>query len=300
MKILVTGAAGMLGSALCQKISDSEHQLIAVYHSGQNQTCDITNRFDVKKLISDHKPDIIINSAAHCQVDRCEEDQEWAEAVNNGGVKNLAELAKEYKSQLIHISTDFVYSGKARQPYVETDQCEPVNKYGLYKLRGELAAQEANPNVIILRTAWLYGATRSNFVLRLLDDIKAQKKSIAIVNDKWGSPTSVILLSDLIVKIVDSIVQKKRISGIYHAVATGGCSWLEFAEYIIRICGVRDITIKPISMESLGLPATRPTHTILSNQKLQSVLQSEIPTWRQDIETFIGKNYIKSGKKMHA
>ena len=257
MKILITGANGLLGHELSSLLKD--HTLILLSHS----QLDISDPESVNKQIDSSSPDIIINSAAYTQVDACETNYDLAFQSNAIGPKNLAIKCKQLGIPLIHISTDYVFEGneKKNSPLVENDKLGPKTVYGKTKLEGEKMVQENCEKYFILRTAWLYGEGK-NFVKTMLS-LSKKNKELKVVNDQIGSPT---YAKDLAKAIKEIIEKKSDKYGIYHVTNKGEVSWYEFAKKIFEIKNI-EIKVNPCTSEEFPRPAPRPHYSVLSNQK---------------------------------
>jgi dTDP-4-dehydrorhamnose reductase len=257
MKILITGANGLLGHELSSLLKD--HTLILLSHS----QLDISDSESVNKQIDSSSPDIIINSAAYTQVDACETNYDLAFQSNAIGPKNLAIKCKQLGIPLIHISTDYVFEGneKKNSPLVENDKLGPKTVYGKTKLEGEKMVQENCEKYFILRTAWLYGEGK-NFVKTMLS-LSKKNNELKVVNDQIGSPT---YAKDLAKAIKEIIEKKSDKYGIYHVTNKGEVSWYEFAKKIFEIKNI-EIKVNPCTSEEFPRPAPRPHYSVLSNQK---------------------------------
>ena len=254
MKILITGANGMLGSDLKEVLKS--HELILT----GSKDLDITDQNKVFQFISENSPDIVINAAAYTAVDNCETHYNDAYAVNALGPKYLAISCKNMNIPLIHISTDYVFEGSKKSPLVEEDKIGPKTVYGKTKLEGEKFIQENCKKYFIIRTAWLFGINGKNFVQTMLNLSKNQKE-IRVVNDQVGSPT---FSYDLAISIKELLNSDKY--GIYHLTNKGECSWYEFAKKIFELSKI-DIKVIPVCSEEYPRPAPRPHYSVLSNQK---------------------------------
>jgi dTDP-4-dehydrorhamnose reductase len=211
-------------------------------------------------FIQEIKPEIIINCTAHTGVDLCESEQEKAYRMNAIGPKNLAAAAAALEAKLIHISTDYVFSGEGNVPIAEDSVTSPNTVYGTTKHAGEEFVQSLCENYNIIRTAWLYGDGR-NFVKTML--ALAEKNSeIRVVNDQYGSPTSALELARAIAFLIDTDGQ-----GIYHGVCEGTATWYEFAVEIFRLAG-KEVKVIPITTEEYPTPAKRPKYSVLKNTRL--------------------------------
>ena len=256
MKILITGANGLLGHELSSVLKD--HSLILLSHS----QFDISDIDSVNKQIDSTSPDIIINSAAYTQVDNCETNYELAFKSNAIGPKNLAIKCKQLDIPLIHISTDYVFEGNEnKSPLVEDDKLGPKTIYGKTKLEGEKFVKENCDKYFILRTAWLYGEGK-NFVKTMVN-LSKNNKELKVVNDQIGSPTYAKDLANAIKEIIE---KKSDKYGIYHVTNKGEVSWYEFAKKIFEINKI-EIKVIPVTSEEFPRPAPRPHYSVLSNQK---------------------------------
>ena len=254
MKIMITGAYGMLGSDLREVLKNFE--LICT----GSKDLDITDEEKVMEFISEKSPDLVVNAAAYTAVDDCETNFDEAYAVNAIGPKNLAIACKSIDVPLVHISTDYVFDGSKRTPLIETDKLGPQSAYGKTKLEGEKFIQENTDKYFILRTAWLYGLHGNNFVKTMLD-LAETHDEITVVNDQIGSPTYSL---DLAVAITNLLHSDKY--GIYHVTNEGEISWYEFAKLIFELSNV-DVNVIPVSTEEFPRPAPRPHYSVLDNKK---------------------------------
>ncbi|WP_413825352.1 MULTISPECIES: dTDP-4-dehydrorhamnose reductase [unclassified Methanobrevibacter] len=254
MRILITGASGMLGHDLQRTLKN--HELI-LYNS---KNLDITNKNLVIEKINEMKPDILINSAAYTNVDDCETNYEEAHKVNALGPKNLATVCKDLKIPLVHISTDYVFDGKKTEPLKENDNLGPQTAYGKTKLEGEQFIQKILDEYFIIRTAWLYGCEGNNFVKTMLNLSKSHNE-INVVNDQIGSPTFTYDLA----KGISEIIKTDKY-GVYHLTNSGSCSWYEFSKEIFKLANI-NVKVTPVTTEEFPRPAPRPKYSVLSNDK---------------------------------
>lgn len=255
MKILVTGSNGMLGHDLIDILKDN-HELILT----TSKTLDITDKNKVIEFIRENNPDIVINSAAYTDVDGCEENQDIAYAVNGDGVENLALGCREVDCPLVHVSTDYVFDGTARNPIREDGKIGPISVYGKSKLKGEEAIQKILDKFFIVRTAWLYGINGGNFPKTMLELAKNHSE-ITVVYDEVGTPTYTPDLAYAISQLIDTDYY-----GIYHITNSGHCSWCEFARYIFEVAG-SDVNVIPVTASEFARPAPRPHYSVLENKR---------------------------------
>lgn len=254
MKILITGSNGMLGHDLIEVLK-KDHELVLT----NSKTLDITDEKQVMDEIIKQKPDIVINSAAYTDVDGCEENQDLAYAVNGEGVRNLALACRKTDCALLHISTDYIFDGSARNPIAEDGEIGPISVYGKSKLEGEKAIQEILDKYFIVRTAWLYGINGRNFPKTMLE-LAENHSEITVVYDEVGSPTYTPDLAEGISKLIET-----EKYGIYHLTNSGSCSWCEFAKYIFEIAQ-KDIKVIPVTASEFSRPAPRPSYSVLDNK----------------------------------
>lgn len=260
MNVLVTGAKGQLGSELkkISKIKDNFTWLFTDRYS-----FDISILDNINFYLDDLKPDIIINCAAFTCVNSAEYSYETSDIINHKAIALIAKWSNKINCKLIHISTDYVYSGQSNIPYKETDKTEPINNYGKTKLSGESACLKNNPNCIILRTSWLYSSFGNNFLKKMIN-LMRNRNEIKVVNDQIGSPT---YAGDLAGVILNLINNNEWVPGIYNYTNAGNISWYDFANKIKSIYCFNTI-IKPISSERYYQKAKRPKYSVLDNSKI--------------------------------
>ena len=275
MKILITGSNGMLGHDLIEVLKDS-HELVLT----TSATLDITDKQKTIEFIRDNKPDIVINSAAYTDVDGCEENQELAYSVNGEGVRNLAIGCSEAKCPLVHISTDYVFDGSARDPIGEDGEIGPISVYGKSKLKGEEAILEILDEFFIIRTAWLYGINGKNFPKTMMELAKSHPE-ITVVYDEVGTPTYTPDLARAISELIET-----NYYGIYHLTNSGSCSWCEFARYIFEVAGV-DVKVVPVTASEFARPAPRPSYSVLENRKWVENGFEPLRSYKEAIKEYI-------------
>ena len=286
MRVLVTGALGMLGTDMVRSLEAEGNEIFAT----DIDELDIT-QFDLLfGMTKDLCPDVIVNCAAYTDVDKAEEEWEKALQVNGLGVKNLALVCKDSDIDLCHISTDYVFDGKKEGPYMPDDPPNPINAYGKSKLAGEKHIQEIMEKFYIVRTSWLYGKHGKNFVYTVLNLAQKQDK-LRIVDDQIGSPTWTVTLA----RVIASLIRTKKY-GLYHATdeTEGGISWFDFAREIVKIAGL-NVKVMPIRSEGFPQKANRPKNSVLDLQNLISILGEELPLWSISLNNFLieKKNIFK-------
>jgi dTDP-4-dehydrorhamnose reductase len=279
-KILVIGAKGQLGSEL-QEISKNYPFQFFFYDVAE---MDITNKDLVDQGIAALKPDYLINCAAYTAVDKAEADKELAFAINAEAVKYLALACNANNVQFIHISTDYVFSGNAKEPYKEDDTLSPINVYGESKLKGEEEAIAGNKNVIIIRTAWVYSIYGNNFVKTMLRLMKS-KPEINVVADQVGSPTYAHDLAEAIIQIISS---GEWVPGVYHFTNEGVISWFDFANEI-KAQSSLSCKVNAISTEQYPTPARRPKYSVLDKTKIQQTFGIKLKDWKESLRKCLSK-----------
>jgi dTDP-4-dehydrorhamnose reductase len=280
MVVLVTGANGQLGQSL-QFIAEKYPQIDFVFCD--SKALDITQKAGIESVFNRIKPDFCINTAAYTAVDKAETETEKAEAINVTGVKNLAEICKEFKTQLIHVSTDFVFDGTKKTPYTEEDIPNPKSVYGQTKLDGEKAVQAILEDYFIIRTSWVYSQFGANFMKTMLR-LGAERDSLSVVNDQIGTPTNAVDLAEALVQIVVFVSQHPthKVSGIYNFSNEGSCSWFDFAKKIFENNTI-NIDLQPIPTSSYPTPAQRPKYSVLDKTKIKLVFGIAIKSWEESL-----------------
>lgn len=271
MKVLVTGANGQLGCALC-RLLDREMPGEAIYTD--KQELDLTDAAAVENFIRDNEVTHIVNCAAYTAVDRAEEEKRECALINTDAVKNLAAAADLLGAKIIHISTDYVFDGTNHRPYRESDKVNPISQYGTTKRKGETALLALAPESIIIRTAWLYSDTGHNFVKTILA-LAEKQNEIRVVCDQIGTPTYARDLAEAVLAVLKS---HQWVAGIYHFTDEGAASWYDFAKAILRIAG-KKTRVVPIPTEDYPTLAQRPAYSILDRSRIKATYGVEIPHW---------------------
>ena len=275
--ILITGAGGQLGRSLTDLLAKgSGDKFIAA----DRIALDIADKNATRKYVEQLNPQVIIHTASMTDVDLCEAEPNLAYQVNADGAFNVADAATAVGAKMVFVSTDYVFDGTQHSPYLEDDLPNPVNIYGMSKLKGELLAQEVCSELFILRTAWLYSEYGRNFVSAMVKLAEDQQK-ISVVNDQFGSPTWAEDLARQILLLLETSAY-----GIYHAVSHGSCSRYEFASEIFNVMQ-HEIEVKPVGSEEFPRPARRPAHCVLENGKLQHANLDIMPHWKVSLAEFL-------------
>ena len=287
MNVLVTGSNGQLGSEIKELIQNSKLKIENYdFYFTTSKDLDITGYLKVREFIETHKIDVIINCAAYTAVDRAEEDRKSADLVNHIAVKNLAQIAKDKNIKLIHISTDYVFDGKAHIPYKENDITNPNGIYGKTKLDGENAMININPlNSIIMRTSWVYSSFGANFVKTMLK-LGKERSELGVIFDQVGTPTYARDLAKAILEIIPNIKNEKV--EIYNYSNEGVLSWYDFAKEIMRMAKLM-CTINPIETKEYPTPAIRPHYSLLNKSKIKQTFNITIPYWKDSLDECLRK-----------
>lgn len=288
MKILITGSKGQLGNELQNIIKTGEAEIGIISEELKNsevvaldvEDLDITKLEQVKKVLNEVKPDVVINCAAATNVDGCESNQDLAFKINAIGPRNLAMVCEEIGSKIVQVSTDYVFSGVGDKPLTEYDLTAPYSVYGKTKLMGEEFVRELSCKYFIVRTAWLYGYVGHNFVYTM-KRLGKEKESINVVNDQKGNPTHANDLAYHILKLIETSEY-----GVYHCTGKGECTWYDFAKMIIELSG-ENCEVKPCTSEQYKTPAKRPEYSSLDNMMLRCTVGDEMRDWQDAIKTFI-------------
>lgn len=266
--ILVTGESGQLGTAF-KKI------LPTAFYPSEGDF-DFTAPDEMREFLTAAGPEAIINCAAHTAVDRAEEEESLADQINATAVGILTEYAAESGIPLITYSTDYVFKGSGKVPYVESDPTDPVNAYGRTKRRGELLALEY-PGALVIRTSWVISGTHPNFVATMLR-LAQTHDSLQVVDDQWGCPTISDDLARASVQALDS-----GASGIIHLTNQGPTTWFRLARRAVELAGLDATRIAPCTTADYPLPAPRPMYSVLGSERLASLPVDPLPPWDESL-----------------
>jgi len=291
--IWLVGNKGMLGTELSLLLEKSGLPFVST-----DREVDITGiealKAAVAKLAEEQPVKWIINCAAYTAVDKAEDDIEACRRLNTQGAANIAAIASNTGTRLIHISTDYVFDGKGSRPYREDDATAPTGVYGLTKRDGEAAVLENNPRSYIIRTAWLYGRHGNNFVhtmLRLMNE----RDEVKVVNDQRGSPTWTFDLAAVILTLINTVDSGKEIPfGVYHFTNEGNITWFDFAKEIYRQGReqgriTKDCAVNPCTSAEYPAKVKRPAYSVLDKSKIKSALGIKIPAWDESLKEFLKK-----------
>jgi dTDP-4-dehydrorhamnose reductase len=275
MKVLVTGAGGMLGRDVVLAAGNAGHDVVGFGHT----ELDVTDAGSLGAKFELERPDVVINCAAWTDVDGAEEAEEDALAVNGTAAGNVAAAAAEVGASVVYVSSDYVFDGSKGAPYVESDQTAPLSAYGRTKLAGEEATAAANKRHFVVRSSWLFGIGGSNFVETMLR-LASTQNEVLVVRDQVGSPTYTWHLAYGIVRLIEGVE-----FGIHHMAAGGACSWYDFAREIFDQAKVECLVLSATT-DMLGRPAPRPSYSALESQREHAI---ELPPWRDGLSAYLSQ-----------
>jgi dTDP-4-dehydrorhamnose reductase len=274
VKLLVTGAGGMLGRAVVERATGLGHEV----HATGRAELDITDADGARRVLHEVCPAAVVHCAAYTDVDGAESNWSLAEAVNARGAGIAAAAAEEVGARIVHVSTDYVFDGSKREPWVESDPVAPLGVYGETKLAGEELVAAANPAHVIVRTAWLFGTGGRNFVDTMLA-LGAERHEVSVVTDQVGCPTWTGHLAGALVELAE----RPQETGIHHIAGAGQCSWNEFALEIFERAGI-DCRVLPATSEQFPRPARRPAYSVLASERRDPVV---LPPWGQGLAEYL-------------
>lgn len=275
MKLLVTGAAGMLGRDVMHAAANAGHEVVGFGHV----ELDIADAEGVAAKFDAERPDVVLNCAAWTDVDGAEEHEAEATAVNGAGAGNVAAAAAAVGATVLYVSSDYVFDGSKKSAYVETDPTGPISAYGRSKLAGEEATRAANKRHFIVRSSWLFGTGGRNFVETMLR-LAADHGEVLVVRDQVGSPTYTWHLAAGMVRLIEGVEY-----GVHHMAAAGSCSWYEFAREIFEQAKV-ECKVMSATTEMLGRPAPRPALSTMVSQRRHPI---ELPPWQDGLAAYLAQ-----------
>jgi dTDP-4-dehydrorhamnose reductase len=272
---MVTGAGGMLGHDVVRIAEQAGHEVTAF----AREDLDITEVSVVDEAVLAEQPEAIVNCAAWTDVDGAEANLESATAVNGAGAANVAAAADRIGSKVVFPSSDYVFDGTKEEPYVESDEVNPLSAYGKSKLAGELETAAHNPRHFIVRASWLFGVNGKNFVATMLE-LGRTLDEVVVVKDQIGCPTYTGHLAEGLVRLVEW-----NDYGVYHMAGAGDCSWYEFAIEIFRQAGL-ECRVLSTTTDMLGRPAPRPPYSVLGTERGAAI---HLPDWREGLAAFLAE-----------
>jgi dTDP-4-dehydrorhamnose reductase len=295
--VVVTGKDGQLGYELMQWQQKKYASYFNFLFVGRNEL-DLCNINEINAFIKKHQPQYFVNAAAYTAVDKAEVEQELAYEINETAPATIAKACAEINCRLIHISTDYVFDGEKKQPYLHTDMINPLNVYGASKAAGEKCVLQHNPLSIIIRTSWVYSSHGKNFVKTMLH-LMSSRDEISVVDDQIGCPTYAADLAETIMEILYKLRLIKKIhverielkefktpANIYHYSNTGNISWFQFAQAIREIAH-KTCVVKPIASAAYPTPAKRSMYSVMDTTNIVNDFAIEIKDWKQSLEKAI-------------
>ena len=275
MRLLVTGAGGMLGRAVAATGARLGHEVTAL----ERGDLDVTDQVACDRTLETVAPQVVVNCAAWTDVDGAESERDAASAVNATGAGNVARAAAEVDARVVHVSTDYVFDGTKTTPYVESDPTGPQTAYGASKLRGEDEVAAATTQHAIARTAWLFGAGGTSFPATMLR-LAQSRDEVEVVTDQVGSPTWTDHLADALLELAE-----RREFGVFHLAGSGACSWNELALELFDQAGVR-CRVKPTTSDRFPRPAPRPAFSVLGSERADPIV---LPAWQEGVRGYLSE-----------
>lgn len=300
MRILVIGKNGQVGQSIQNLVNKTSNSNLSDYgfvFVGRDEL-DLSKASNIQAYFEKNKFDVVINCAAFTDVEKAEVDENDASLINHIAVKEVATIAKKNNMKLIHISTDFVFDGDKREPYIESDKTSPVNIYGKTKLAGEFSAISIMKyNAVVLRSGWIYSDFGNNFVDTIIKNATL-KGQLNIISDQFGTPTYANDLAQIIIDILikDKFNEREMPSEIFHYSNEGECSWFDFAKEIVDILQI-DCNLSPITSEDYPQLAKRPKYSVLSKKKISEEFDLNINYWKDSLKSCL-QNLKLSNKSL--
>jgi len=288
LKIFLTGQQGQLGHELLAALAP-----LGKVVGSDRSTLDLTDSDSIRTAIRAVRPDVIVNAAAYTAVDKAESEPELAMKINGIAPGILAEEARGLGAAVLHFSTDYVFDGESSQPYPEDFPVRPLNVYGRTKAHGEAAVRSAGADHLILRTSWVYGLRRRNFLLSMME-LAQKQRELRVVNDQIGSPTWSHTIAQATAGALKTFMagDRKTLSGTFHISAQGETTWWNFACAIMKKLGSRTI-VTPITTREYHSPAERPRYSVLDCSKFRNTFNVDLPHWQNAFDTVM-EEHIKA------
>lgn len=276
MRILVTGAGGLLGSAVVSEGGGRGHDM----HAFHRRTLDVTDEVAVSAAVAECAPDTVIHCAAYTNVDLAESERDIAMAVNRDGTSNVARAAASAGALMVYISTDFVFDGRSERPYAPDDPPNPINHYGRSKLAGEAAVKQAGGAWTIVRSGWFYGEGGTDFVDVILERARAGGL-LRVVDDQVGAPSWTGSVAPALLDLVE-----KSATGVLHLCDRGEVTRVDWARAALALAGV-DLEVEPVSSEAFAAAAERPAYSVLNGEAAEAILGRAMPEWSESLRTYL-------------
>ncbi len=294
MAILVTGASGMLGRVLSERLRKTEKVLgVSRRDADGLLSCDLSDAAQVRRLFDAHPVDFVVNSAAYSDVDGCELDPALAHAANTLGPKNLSEICGARKIPWLHISTDYVFDGRKREPYKEDDATGPVNIYGLTKWVGEFYAQHSASPCAVVRTSWLFGGPNPKNFVEAVAARLCKESRVEVLDDQTDAPTSVADLSVAIERMMAFMRKEalgRRWNETFHVCNTGGATRLEMTEKMRDFLGRKEVRVEKADRSRItNRVAIRPAYAVMSNERFTRTFGMTMRPWQESLREYVQK-----------
>lgn len=289
MRIAVTGSQGQVATSLLERAKKTGAEIIAL----GRPKLDLANPISIRNSLFDVLPDLVVSAAAYTAVDKAESDESAAFVINAGGPESLAKVTAELGIPMIHLSTDYVFSGRKPTPYCEADEPDPVSVYGRSKLAGEIAVARHNADHAILRTSWVYSPYGNNF-LRTMLRLAETKDIVGIVCDQKGTPTSALDIADAVISVAKQLHSNSdsNLRGVFHMTSQGEATWADFGEEIfaqLEHHNGRSVTVNRITTADYPTPAERPRNSRLSCKKLADAYNLTLPPWKESTSEVLAR-----------
>ncbi|HEX2467189.1 MAG TPA: dTDP-4-dehydrorhamnose reductase [Solirubrobacterales bacterium] len=281
MKTLVTGAAGMLGSDVVDACAERGHEVVALARAD----LDVTDAAAVEAAIDRHRPDAVVNCAAWTDVDGTEDAESAAMRVNDTGAALVATAAAAIGAKVLYVSSDYVFDGSKRRPYVESDLPAALSAYGRTKQAGETSVAVANPRHFVVRSSWLFGTNGQNFVETMLR-LGSEQPEVLVVSDQHGCPTYTRHLAEGLALLVEGDE-----FGIHHLAGAGSCSWFDFAQEIFDQAGLES-RVMAATTDMLARKAPRPANSVLASERPDPIV---LPHWKQGLGEYMAERQVRAG-----
>lgn len=284
MRIIVVGSTGRLGAALLREWRATGDQVHAIPHS----KLDLDNADAIRDELTPLSFDVLVNCAALTNVDYCETHGDEAMRINRDAVRVLGEMCERKHKRCVHISTDYVFDGEKRTPYVEEDAANPLGVYAASKLAGEQALAAANHNSLSVRVSWVFGPDRPSFVDQILQRAH-ETEDLSAIADKWAAPTYTLDVA----KLIHPLLRKVQVKGVVHCCNAGECTWQEYGQFAIDCAAklgarLKGRTVAPLKMSELtAFVAKRPVYTVMSTAKLASCSKQTPRPWQEAVEEHV-------------
>jgi dTDP-4-dehydrorhamnose reductase len=292
--ILLLGANGQVGWELRRSLS-LLGTVVALDRNSQNYCGNLEDTNGIQATIQTLKPQVVVNAAAYTAVDKAEQDYDKAYVINALAVAAMAQSCQEVNALLVHYSTDYVFDGSGSQARLETDSTQAVNLYGLSKLEGEQLIQRYCNNYLIFRTSWVYASKGANFAKTMLR-LAQEKSELKVINDQIGAPTGADLIADVSAHAIVQTLQNSKLTGLYHLVASGSCSWFDYTVLVLKTAEqlgqkltVRHDQVQAIPSSAYPTIAKRPLNSRLSHELIEATFHLSMPAWQVGVERLVNE-----------